>query len=399
MAKRFTDFTFRSLKPKAKRYERPVDGTGLYASVQPSGTKRFVGRYRSPVTGKPAKITIENGVALAAANKLWADTKLAIAQGRDPGLERKAAKSRTAGAAANTLAHVVTRYYQDPRVKVLRSASHSEAMLRRNVLPVLGSRPVSSIKRSELVTLCDELITTRGERTADATLKILGAVFNWWQLRDPTEEFRSPIVRGMSFYRPHQHRRSRVLDDNEIRALWAAAGDLGVYGSLLKFLLVTGARRGEACGMTWDELKGDMWALPARRNKVGEELERPLSKLALGILDELPRIEDNPYVFTLGSRPLGGHSRFKRQLDAKLQFAQQWQVHDLRRCARSLLSRAGVANDIAEMCLGHVLPGIRATYDKFKYAEQKRYAFESLAALIERIVSPQSNVIQLQQRG
>jgi hypothetical protein len=60
-----------------------------------------------------------------------------------------------------------------------------------------------------------------------------------------------------------------------------------------------------------------------------------------------------------------------------------------------LLSRAGVANDIAEMCLGHVLPGIRATYDKFRYVEQKRHAFESLAALIESIINPQANVVAL----
>jgi integrase len=149
--------------------------------------------------------------------------------------------------------------------------------------------------------------------------------------------------------------------------------------------------------MEWGEVKADMWTLPASRNKTREELERPLSKLALGILNGLPRIQDSPYVFTLGSSPFNSHSRLKKQLDARLQFDQRWQIHDLRRCARSLLSRANIANDIAEMCLGHVLPGIRATYDKFKYVEQKRHAFESLANLIERIVNPppQENVVQL----
>ena len=394
MAK-LTDIAIRNLKPKASRYEVPDSGcAGLYCVVQPvTGRKSFCVRYR--FGGRSRKLTLEGGVSLAAARKLAADAKLAVAQGRDPAADKREAKNRTTGAAASTLAHVVTKYYQDHRVKALRTASHSEAMLRRNVLPAFGSRPIASIKRSELLTLCDELIAARGERTADATLKILGAVCNWWQLRDPTEEFRSPIVRGMSSYRAHQHRRSRVLNDDEIRALWAAAGDLGVYGSLLKFLLASCARRSEACCMVRDELKGGTWILPASRNKVGEELERPLSKLALDILDELPRIEGSPYIFTLGSRPLGGHSRFKRQLDAKLRFAQQWQVHDLRRCARSLLSRAGVANDIAEMCLGHVLPGIRATYDKFKYVEQKRHAFEALAALIENIVNPRANVVAL----
>jgi hypothetical protein len=51
-----------------------------------------------------------------------------------------------------------------------------------------------------------------------------------------------------------------------------------------------------------------------------------------------------------------------------------------------LLSRAGISADIAEMCLGHALGGVRGTYDRFAYVDEKRKAFEALAALIARIV-------------
>jgi integrase len=397
MAKRrFTDFTFKSLRPRAARYERAVDGTGLYVAVQPSGSKRYVGRYRSPVTGKPTKYTFESGLPLVAVTKLWGDVKLGVAQSRDAHQEKVAARTRAKGAAISSLAHVITKYYQDPRVKALRSAGFSEAMLRRNALPVLGSRPIAGIKRSELVTLFDELAAARGERTADATLRSLGVVFHWWELRDPTEEFRSPIIRGMSSYKPHQHRRKRVLGDGEVKALWAATAEPTVYNRLIRFLMTTGARREEASRMEWGELEGDIWVLPAARSKTGEELERPLSGIALSILDELPRIDGVPFVFSLGERAFNSHSRFKRRLDAELKFTEQWQVHDLRRCARSLLSRAGIDNDIAEMCLGHVLPGIRATYDRHKYTEAKRHAFEALAALILRIAEPPAdNVVAM----
>ena len=107
MAKRFTDFTFKSLRPKATRYERAVDGNGLYVSVQPSGAKRYVGRYRSPVTGKPAKYTFESGLSLAAATKLWGDVKLKVAQGVDAHQEKVATRARAKGAAVSSLAHVV----------------------------------------------------------------------------------------------------------------------------------------------------------------------------------------------------------------------------------------------------------------------------------------------------
>jgi integrase len=389
MAKRFTDITFKSLKPKATRYEHAVDGNGLYVSVKPSGTKRYVGRYRSPVTGKPTKYTFENGISLAAATKLWGDIKLGVAQGRDAHQEKVDGRKRSKGAAGNSLAHVVTRYYQDPRVKALRSAGHTEGLLGRTILPVFGSRPIASIRRSELLTLLDEIVASRGECTADAALRNLSAIFNWWALRDPTEEFRSPIIKGMSPYSPKDHKRERTLDDDEIKALWAATSEISVYNRLLRFLLLTGARREEAAGMTWDEVKDGVWTLPASRNKVGETLERPLSALALATLVELPRIEGCPFAFsTTGNRSFTNWSKCKRALDGELGFSDQWQVHDLRRTARTLLSRVGVANDIAEMCLGHVLPGIRATYDRHKYLEQKRIAFEALAARIERIVNP-----------
>jgi integrase len=65
-----------------------------------------------------------------------------------------------------------------------------------------------------------------------------------------------------------------------------------------------------------------------------------------------------------------------------------WRLHDLRRTARSLLSRAGVSSDHAERCLGHVSGGIQGVYDRHEYYEEKKRAYEVLAAQIELIVRP-----------
>jgi hypothetical protein len=62
------------------------------------------------------------------------------------------------------------------------------------------------------------------------------------------------------------------------------------------------------------------------------------------------------------------------------------------------MSRAGVSSDIAEICLGHKLAGVRGIYDRHRYLEEKQRAFESLASLIERIVNPPAdNVVALEQ--
>jgi hypothetical protein len=63
-----------------------------------------------------------------------------------------------------------------------------------------------------------------------------------------------------------------------------------------------------------------------------------------------------------------------------------WQVRDLRRTERTLMSRARIDTEISERALGHVMTQVRGTYDRYKYLAEKRDAFERLASLIERIV-------------
>jgi integrase len=76
-----------------------------------------------------------------------------------------------------------------------------------------------------------------------------------------------------------------------------------------------------------------------------------------------------------------------------------WRLHDLRRTARSLMSRAGVNSDHAERCLGHVIGGIRGTYDRHEFYVEKKHALESLAAQIERVLDPQDNVVEMRDRA
>jgi hypothetical protein len=60
------------------------------------------------------------------------------------------------------------------------------------------------------------------------------------------------------------------------------------------------------------------------------------------------------------------------------------------------MSRAGVPTDHAERCVGHVIGGVRETYDRYEYLEEKRAAFEKLAGLLAVILNPPAdNVVAL----
>jgi integrase len=135
------------------------------------------------------------------------------------------------------------------------------------------------------------------------------------------------------------------------------------------------------------------------RNKVKIDFVRPRPPAAQDILKELPRIGKAGYVFTTHGRSgLGGFSKFKRKLD-EASCVTGWTLHGLRRTARSLMSRAGISSDHAERCLGHVIGGVRGVYDRHEFHEEKKRAYETLAAQVERIVNPRLNVVPLRAAG
>ena len=198
----------------------------------------------------------------------------------------------------------------------------------------------------------------------------------------------------MARTRPKERQRQRTLTDDELRTIWKTADDyVGPFGRFVQFLLLTATRRNEAARMKHGEVSGNDWTIPQARYKTGLELLIPLSPMAMDILDKLPRIGNAGFVFTTdGKHPISGFSKFKREFD-KAGGVKDWTLHDLRRTARSLMSRAGVSSDHAERCLGHVIGGVRGVYDRHEFHAEKRRAFEALASLVERIIKPQANVV------
>jgi len=91
---------------------------------------------------------------------------------------------------------------------------------------------------------------------------------------------------------------------------------------------------------------------------------------------------------------MGGYAGHKQAID-EASGVHGWVIHDLRRTARSLLSRAGAPSDHAERCLGHVIPGVRGIYDRYEYLEEKARAFEALAGQVQRIINPKDNVVPI----
>jgi integrase len=392
MARGFTDIAIRNLKSGPVRYEMPDPAArGLYCIVQPSGHKSFAVRFR--YDGKPKKLSLGN-VSLSAARKAAAHALHEVREGRDPCEAKSHAKQQRRASQANTFQKVALQFLKlETGMKedgtfsgTMRTASRRLRDLTRLVFPSLGHRPITEIRRSEIVALLDQVQIGNGPVMADRILAIIRTIMNWHTSR--SDDFRSPIVRGMARTKTKERARQRILNDEELRKVWIAASNAdGSFPALIRFLLLTGARRGEAAEMTWAELKGTDWELPAARNKTGLNLVRPLSAAALDAIQS-QRGENSRYVFTAtNGLPIVAFTKRKADFD-KASGTSGWTLHDLRRTARSLLSRAGVSSDHAERCLGHVIGGVEGIYDRHGYYEEKKRAYEALAAQIELIVSP-----------
>ena len=390
MTKGLTDIAIRNLRAGATRREIPDHG-GLYVVVQPSGRRGFCVRYR--FNGVPKKLTLPNGVTLAQARKLAADAMFEVARGNDPGVAKRTRVEAQRRAAADTFGAIADEYLRREGHKI-RTAEWRRKVLNRLVLPVLGTQPIAEIRRSDIIRLLDTIEEGNGPVMADRTLSVISRICNWHAAR--SDEFRSPIVRGMVRTSARERARERTLTDNELRAVWKTAETFAKpFGPLVQFLLLTAARCGEAAGMTWGELSDGTWTLPAARNKVKVDLVRPVSAAAQRVLAELPRVVDCKFIFTSdGRRAFNNFSTMKAAFN-QASGTTDWTLHDLRRTARSLMSRAGVPSDHAERCLGHVLPSIRATYDRHAYSTEKLQAYEKLATQIEHIVSPRPNVVPM----
>jgi integrase len=285
----------------------------------------------------------------------------------------------------------------------LRSADEVERVFRVYVRPKIGTKSIYDLKRRDIVELLDQIEDSGAPVQADRVLAHLRKAMRWFSA--PDDGFSVPLVPGMARTKPAERARKRVFDDQEIRDLHTALDTLdgkvpACFPNFVRTLFLTATRLRMVSDMTWDEIEGRDWTVPGTRNKGGREHLVPLTDTVIGLLGKRRK----GYVFSSdnGRTAFKGFSKSKAALDAKLAEVrkrdgrkpmQAWVFHDLRRTSRSLMSRAGVSADVAEMTLGQALPTIRRTYDRHEYRAEKLAALERLGALVDRVLKPGESVV------
>jgi integrase len=426
-----TDRQLKAFKPAPDgvAYDvRDVEVGGLRVRIMPN-KKTFVLMARFPGNKHPTRqsigaygeMTLEEARDKARA---WRRKLKANIDPRDEEERQRLAEQRKR---ENSFAAVAEQFVKHIHRQKLRTA----AVMERNLVETFvkaakwGPRPITEITSGDVRRVIESPVDRGAKYQAFHDLAIVRRLFNWAIGTDEYGLEHNPCDRlNAGDLIGERHARDRVLSDDELRAFWRATERLKYpYAALYRVLLLTGLRLGEACRAQWPEfdLGKREWTIPAERMKKvkggAKPFMVPLTDAILDVLNTLPRFDGGEYLFSnsFGKRPLRPNlfSDPKERLDEimldelrklavengkdpKRVALPDFVNHDIRRTVRTHLSALRIGEEVREAVLAHVRPGIKGTYDKHEYLDQKREALTLWNARLRSIVSPPpANVVEL----
>lgn len=347
-----SDLRIRKLKP-GDRDQWVCDGNGLYLRVRATGGRSWVLRRRS------GNITLGAWPAMGLAE---ARTKAASYSGKH--------------VSTATLGELLETWYADMVAKQYRRPREVAAYFER-LDPGLKSTKLRDLQRIAVREALRRYAEQRGPVAANRLLSILKTALRFardagYLEASPIEGLSAELVGGI------EPPRKRVLTDAEIRALWHAESQ---HAPLLRFLLLTGQRIGEAQRATWSAIHGDRWRIPAEHAKNGRAHWVALSRQALALLRGL----ENGRELVFGTATDTGVQAWVRRWCEREEVEPAFTPHDLRRTFATRASDLGVLPHIVEKILNHTMLGVMAVYNHAEYETERAEAMQRWADELDRL--------------
>ncbi|MBQ2262878.1 MAG: tyrosine-type recombinase/integrase [Loktanella sp.] len=332
-------------------YDAKLSGFGV--RITSAGRRSFVLNYY--FKGRERRITIGSYPewTVLAAKKRAEEYKLQVANGVDPLEVRETEYS------APTVRDLFDRYDKQNLPKLApRSAADIRSMFNKIILPKLGAKKVADVTFSDCEALHRYVSLDRPVR-ANRVIEVVRRSFNlaisWgWIERNPAERIE----------RNTEHKRARYLSQEEIMRLLSAldAHPRRTSCDALKFMLLTGCRRGEALGARWDQFDPSLriWTKPAATTKQRREHRVPVSSMVTTLLSSRPRT--SPFVFP--STEGNALTDIKRTWAAVSKTAglEKTRMHDLRHTFASIAASQGQSLPVIGAMLGHTQTQTTARY-------------------------------------
>ncbi len=392
-----TDTALRNAKPGPKPVKL-YDERGLFVIVTPSGGKWWRLKYRFDGKEKLLSLGIYPDVGLKGARERRDTARKLLADGIDPGVNRKAQKAAREDRATNSFELVAREWYEKFSTNwVDAHGSRIIRRLERDIFPHLGGRPVAEISAPELLAVVRRIENRGALETAHRALGNCGQVFRYAiatgrAQRDPSGDLRGalPPVKGEHFAAITEPKLAGGL----LRTLDGYQGTVTVNCALRLAPLVF-VRPGELRAAEWAEFDLDAaeWRIPGAKMKMDNDHIVPLSTQALAILREIREVTGTGrYVFPsarTGDRPMSDNAilaAMRRMGITK----DEMSGHGFRAMARTILDEViGVRPDLIEHQLAHAVKDANGrAYNRTAHLPERRKMMQQWANYLDVIKSP-----------
>ena len=377
-----SDTAIRNAKPGEKAVKL-TDEKGLFLLVTPGGGKWWRLKYRFGGKEKLLSLGTYPQISLKEARERRDEARKQLAQGIDPGAQKKAMKAAKTDRAANSFEVVAREWYA--KQAPTWAANHGDRIIRRlerDIFPWLGGRPIAEVNAPELLGVLRRIEARGAVETAHRALQNCGQIFRYAVAtgraeRDPSGDLKGalPPVKGGNFAAVTEPKQVAEL----LRAIDAYQGTFTVQCALRLAPLVF-VRPGELRQAEWAHIDLDAAEWRYTVTKTGTAHIVPLATQAVELLREIHAITGRGrYVFPSARTPNGSRPMSDVALLAALRrmgFSKdETSVHGFRAIARTILDEVlGFRPDLIEHQLAHAVrdPNGRAYHRTAHLPERKR---------------------------
>lgn len=387
-----TDVDVRNAKPEATAYKRrDAEGRGMYLLVAPDGRRYWRLKYRVAGREKLLALGVYPDTTLKAARDKRDAARKLLANGIDPGKDRKEAKAAARRNAENTFGAIAAEWYA--KRKAGWSEAHAKAVQNRldKELAPLARQPIAEIDAARLLEVLQGIEARGAHELVSKSRVIAGQVFRY-AIASPGRPVKSDPTRDLrGQFEVREQRHYARLSEDDLPGFLAkldAYDGTRITKLAIRLLALTFVRTGELRAAKWSEVNFDKQELriPAERMKGRREHIVPLSSQAIEALRELEELTgEGDYLFP------NEHNSDKPMSENTILFALyrmgyrgRATGHGFRATASTILHEQNWDSNVIERQLAHKDPNeIRASYNHSGLLPARRKMMQAWADFLD----------------
>ena len=362
-------------------------GLSLLVKRRKNGRIAKTWSQRLRIRGKPFNVGLGSFpiVTLAEARATALENARAVHRGEDP--RRRQSRMPTFEQAAGKV-HAL----HAPTWRSARTAVQRWSLMESYAIPLIGDKTIDAITGADVIGVLTPVWTSKPETGRKLRQQIAAimkhAIAEGWRTDDPAGP---ALSAALPKNRTAPKRHHRALHHRDVASAVAIVRETGARPAtklLMEFIIVTAVRSGEARLAIWGEIDSESatWTIPGERTKTGKPHRVPLADRAVAILRDAQKLSGGSGLMFPSPRgkALSNMSTSKMLKDAGINCT----THGFRSSFRSWCADQDESRELAEMALGHALPGIEGSYMRSDLFERRRALMERWAAYIATTPGP-----------